>query len=62
MSESNEKNLYKDIEQNAMKKVSENVSEKALNTIINLIKSKYGKACVATGSAFRAYLKNSEIR
>lgn len=38
MSESNEKNLYKDIEQNAMKKVSENVSEKALNTIINLIK------------------------
>lgn len=62
MSETNDKALYVEFEQETMKKVAENISERALNAILAFIKSKYGKASVATGRAFRAYLRNSEIR
>lgn len=62
MSGANDKVSFVEIEQNVMKKTAENVSERALNAILNFIKNKYGKASVATGSAFRAYLRNSEIR
>ena len=31
-------------------------------SILNFVKNKYGKASVATGHAFKAYLRNSEIR
>lgn len=62
MSGANDKVSFVEIEQNVMKKAAENVSERALNAILNFIKNKYGKASVATGSAFRAYLRNSEIR
>ena len=62
MSGTDDKVSYVEIEQNAMKKVAENVSERALNAILNFVKNKYGKASVATGHAFKAYLRNSEIR
>lgn len=51
MSETNDKALYVEFEQETMKKVAENISERALNAILAFIKSKYGKASVATGRA-----------
>lgn len=50
MSGANDKVSFVEIEQNVMKKTAENVSERALNAILNFIKNKYGKASVATGS------------
>lgn len=62
MSEKNDNISYVEIGQSGMNKGAENIAERALDGILNVVKDKYGKACVATGNAFAKYLKNSEIR
>lgn len=62
MSKTNDKFLYIEAGQSGVNKAAENVAERAIDSVLNLVKSKYGKACVATGDAFRLYLKNAEIR
>ncbi len=62
MSKTNDNISYAEIGQSGMNKAAENIAEKAIDSILDFIRDKYGKACVATGNAFRVYLKNSEIR
>ncbi len=62
MSSTGDKLSNVEIGQSGMNKAAENISERAIDIVLNLIKNKYGKACVAIGYAFKLYLKNSEIR
>lgn len=62
MEKTNDKISSIEIGQGSMNKAAENVAERAVDSVVNLVKSKYGKACVATGNAFKLYLKNAEIR
>lgn len=62
MQETEEKGVYMDGLDEGVKTIVKNSSEKALNSALKFIGDKYGKASVATGSAFKLYLKNSELR
>ena len=62
MQETEEKGVFMDGLDEGIKTIVKNSSEKALNSILKFIGDKYGKASVATGSAFKLYLKNSELR
>lgn len=62
MSKTNDKISYVEIVQGGINKATENIAERAIDGIVDFIRDKYGKACVAIGKAFRVYLKNSEIR
>jgi len=62
MNDSKEKLSYVDAGQNGLNRIGEHVGEKALSVVLEMIQKQYGKACVATGSAFNLYLKNSELR
>lgn len=62
MQETEEKGVYMDGLDEGIKTIVKSSSEKALNSILKFISDKYGKASVATGSAFKLYLKNSELR
>ena len=44
------------------KKAGENVANRALNSIIDGVKNKYGSAQVQLGTVFRRYLENATIR
>lgn len=62
MEKTNDKTSYTEIGQKGMIKTVENVSERAVDSVLNFIRDKYGKACVSTGKSFALYLKNSEKR
>ena len=62
MQETEEKGVYMDGLDEGIKTIVKSSSEKAVNSVLKFISDKYGKACVATGSAFNLYLKNSELR
>lgn len=62
MQETEEKGVYMNGLDEGIKTIVKSSSEKALNSILRFISDKYGKASVATGSAFKLYLKNSELR
>lgn len=62
MQETEEKGVYMDGLDDGIKTIVKSSSEKAVNSVLKFISDKYGKACVATGSAFNLYLKNSELR
>lgn len=62
MQETEEEGVYMDGLDEGIKTIVKSSSEKAVNSVLKFISDKYGKACVATGSAFNLYLKNSELR
>lgn len=62
MEKKEEQDTYNEIEQNCIENIVEDASCKALGVVLSYIKEKYGKATIATGKAFKSYLKNSEIR
>lgn len=62
MSNSKEKISYVEAGQNSLNRIGEHIGEKALNVVLETIQKQYGRACIATGSAYKLYLKNSELR
>ena len=62
MNQTEDKISYVEAAQGSVNKMGEQIAERAVNSVIEFIKKKYGNACVNTGKVFEKYLVNSKLR
>lgn len=59
---SKEKSIFASSVESGVKKVGDNIADRALNAIVDGVKSKYGEAKVLLGTPFNRYISNASLR